>query len=130
MRNFVLRRLTFSIFLVFLSSIVVFFGMRAAPGDVTTQLVNPANSYSAYLVPNLQHILGLHKPLLDQYFSFMGNTLTGHPGIPLINRDPIPRTVGSPGLQTLKLGAAAFRLTLCTALPTALLAGCGLTSVA
>ena len=122
MRNFVLRRLTFSIFLVFLSSIVVFFGMRAAPGDVTTQLVNPANSYSAYLVPNLKHILGLDKPLLSQYFSFMGNTLRGHPGISLINGDPISRIIGSAGLETLKLGGAAFILTLVTAIPLGILA--------
>jgi peptide/nickel transport system permease protein len=122
MRNFVLRRLAFSILLVFLSSIVVFFGMRAAPGDVTSQLVNPANSYSTYLVPNLKHILGLDKPLLDQYFSFMGNTLTGDPGISLINGDPITRIVGSAGLQTLKLGAAAFLLTLATAIPLGILA--------
>jgi peptide/nickel transport system permease protein len=121
-RNLVLRRLAFSILLVFLSSIVVFFGMRAAPGDVTSQLVNPVNSYSTYLVPNLKHILGLDKPLLDQYFSFMGNTLSGHPGISLINGDPITRIVGSAGLMTLKLGAAAFILTLLTAIPLGILA--------
>jgi peptide/nickel transport system permease protein len=122
MRNFFLRRLAFSIFLVFVSSVVVFFGMRAAPGDVTSQLVNPANSYSTYLVPNLKKILGLDKPLLDQYFDFMGNTLAGRPGISLITGEPITRIVGSAGIETLKLGGAAFILTLAVAIPFGILA--------
>lgn len=117
-----LRRFAFSVLLAFLSSLVVFFGMRAAPGDVASQLVNPANSYSAYLVPNLKHILGLDKPLLDQYFSFMGNTLVGDPGISLINGEPITRIIGSAGIETLKLGGAAFLLTLFIAIPLGILA--------
>jgi peptide/nickel transport system permease protein len=122
MRNFFLRRLAFSIFLVFVSSVVVFFGMRAAPGDVTSQLVNPANSYSTYLVPNLKKILGLDKPLLEQYFSFMGNTLSGDPGISLVNGSPITHIIGSAGVETLKLGGTAFLLTLVTAIPLGILA--------
>lgn len=122
MRNFVVRRFAFSVLLVFVSSLVVFFGMRAAPGDVTSQLVNPANSYSTYLVPNLKRILGLDKPLLDQYFSFMGNTLAGHPGISLINGDPITRIIGSAGVYTLELGGAAMLLTLVLGIPLGILA--------
>jgi len=121
-KQFVVRRLAFSVLLVFVASLVIFFGMRAAPGDVTTQLVNPANSYSTYLIPNLKKILGLDKPLLDQYFSFMGNTLGGHPGISLISGDPITRIIGSAGKYTLLLGGTAFLLTLAIGVPLGILA--------
>jgi ABC-type dipeptide/oligopeptide/nickel transport system permease component len=119
---FVLRRIGFSIVLVFVASLVIFFGMRAAPGDVTSQLVNPANSYSTYLIPNLKKILGLDKPLIDQYLSFMGNTLSGHPGVSLINGDPITRIIGSAGKYTLLLGGTAFLLTLAIGIPLGILA--------
>ena len=88
MKYFAVRRLAFSLLLVFVASLVIFFGMRAAPGDVTSQLVNPANSYSTYLIPNLKKILGLDKPLGDQYLDFIGNTLSGHPGVSLDQRRP------------------------------------------
>jgi ABC-type dipeptide/oligopeptide/nickel transport system permease component len=121
-RYFVLRRAGFSALLVFVASLVIFFGMRAAPGDVTTQLVNPANSYSTYLIPNLKHILGLDKSLFDQYLSFMGNTLGGHPGVSLINGDPITRIIGSAGKYSLVLGGSAFLLTLVVGIPLGMLA--------
>jgi ABC-type dipeptide/oligopeptide/nickel transport system permease component len=121
-RYFVLRRVGFSVLLVFVASLVIFFGMRAAPGDVTTQLVNPANSYSTYLIPNIKHLLGLDKPLFDQYLSFMGNTLSGHPGVSLISGDPITRVIGSAGKYSLILGGSAFLLTLVVGVPLGMLA--------
>jgi peptide/nickel transport system permease protein len=121
-RYFVLRRVGFSVLLVFVASLVIFFGMRAAPGDVTTQLVNPANSYSTYLIPNIKHLLGLDKPLFDQYLSFMGNTLSGHPGVSLISGDPITRVIGSAGKYSLILGGSAFLLTLAVGIPLGMLA--------
>src|SRR5207237_7375262 len=89
MKKFVLRRLALSVVLLFVSSIIIFYALRAAPGDVTTQLVNPANSYSTYLVKNIKHHLALDKPLPDQYLIFMGNMLKGDPGLSLTNGPPI-----------------------------------------
>jgi ABC-type dipeptide/oligopeptide/nickel transport system permease component len=116
-KTFVIRRLFAAILLLFASSIVVFFSMRAAPGDVTTQLTNPVNSYSKYLVPNIKHQLGLDRPLLTQYVVFMKNTLSGDPGISLISGDPITRIIGSAGKYTLELAGAAAFLTYVIAIP-------------
>ncbi|HZR93186.1 MAG TPA: ABC transporter permease [Gaiellaceae bacterium] len=122
MKRFVLRRLCSAILLLFVSTIVIFYGLRAAPGDVTSQLVNPANSYSTYLIPNLKHHLGLDRPLVNQYLIFMRNLFEGDPGISLINGSPITTIIGRAGVQTLKLGAAAFVLTYLVAIPLGLLA--------
>ena len=122
MKRFVLRRLASSVLLLFVSTILIFYGLRAAPGSVTSQLVNPANSYSAYLVPNLKHTLGLDKPLLTQYLDFMGNLFQGNPGISLINGSPITTIIARAGVHTLELGAAAMLLTYLIAVPLGLLA--------
>ena len=117
MKRFVIRRLIVAILLLFASSIIVFYSMRAAPGAVTTQLVNPVNSYSKYLVPNIKHKLGLDRPLLTQYALFMKNTLSGNPGISLISGDPITRIIASAGKYTLELAGAAAILTYVLAIP-------------
>jgi ABC-type dipeptide/oligopeptide/nickel transport system permease component len=122
MRKFLLRRLLWAVVLVLISSVVIFYGMRAAPGDVTTQLVNPANSYSTYLVPNIKKHLGLDKPVLDQYFIFMKNVARGDPGISFVTGAPITHIIRSAGVATLKLGAAAVFLTYALAIPLGLLA--------
>ena len=117
MKAFVIRRLFAAILLLLASSVVVFYSMRAAPGDVTTQLTNPVNSYSKYLVPNIKHQLGLDRPLLTQYFLFMKDTMSGNPGISLISGDPITRIIGSAGKYTLELAGAAAFLTYVIAIP-------------
>jgi len=121
-KKFVFRRLALAILLLWVSSVVIFYGLRAAPGDVTSQLTNPEISYSTYLVANIKHQLGLDKPLLDQYLSFVKNTVEGHPGISLINGSPITTIIGRAGVQTLKLGGAATLLTYLIAIPLGLLA--------
>src|SRR5207302_5977120 len=97
-KRFVARRLALAILLLFVSSVIIFYGLRAAPGDVTTQLVNPANSYSTYLVANIKHHLALDKPLLDQYLIFMGNLFKGDRGVSLTNGSQITHIISSGGV--------------------------------
>ena len=122
MKRFVARRLALAILLLFISSVIIFYGLRAAPGDVTTQLVNPANSYSTYLVKNIKHHLALDKPLVDQYVIFMGNLFKGDPGISLTNGSPITHTISTGGVKTLELGGAAVLLTYLISIPLGILA--------
>jgi peptide/nickel transport system permease protein len=122
MRTFVIRRAALAVLLLFISSIIVFYGMRAAPGDVTKQLVNPAVASSPSVVANLREHLGLDKPLIAQYGNFMKNVLTGDPGISLVNGSPIGAILGRTALQSLKLALAAALLTYLIAIPLGLLA--------
>jgi peptide/nickel transport system permease protein len=121
-KTFVLRRAGLSLLLLLASSVIIFYGMRATPGDVTHELVNPANGYSASLIGNLRHHLGLDKPLIEQYLLFMQHVVTGAPGISLINGAPITHIIASAGVQTLKLAVAATILTYLIAIPLGLVA--------
>jgi ABC-type dipeptide/oligopeptide/nickel transport system permease component len=122
MRKFVLRRASSAVLLLLVSTVLIFYGLRAAPGSVESQLVNPSTDYSAYLIPNLKHELGLDKPLLNQYLAFMGHIFEGKPGISLINGSPITTIIRRAGVHTLELGAAAMLLTYLIAIPLGLLA--------
>src|SRR5690348_15168 len=105
MTKFVVRRSVYSIFLLFVASLVIFYGLRVAPGDVTTALTTAVNRI--FLVPELKHKLGLDKPLVTQYVLFMKHLLTGDPGLSLVNGKPISEIIAGAGVNTLKLAAAA-----------------------
>jgi peptide/nickel transport system permease protein len=115
MLTFVIHRAIYSVFLLFIASVVIFYGLRVAPGDITDILTNPVSR--AFMVENLEEKLGLNKPLPLQYFIFMGNFLKGDPGLSLINGEPIMTMLGRAAGYTLKLGFLAAVLTYATAIP-------------
>jgi ABC-type dipeptide/oligopeptide/nickel transport system permease component len=120
--KFVIRRGFAAVVMLLVDSVIIFYAMRAAPGSVNTQIVNPANSYSVYLLPHLDHILGLDKPLLLQYLYFMGHLFTGNPGISLISGAPISQIVSSAAANSAKLAGTAVVFTFVVAIPLGILA--------
>ncbi len=120
MLTFILHRAIYSVFLLFIASVVIFYGLRVAPGEVTDILTNPANR--SFMVANLEEKLGLNKPLPLQYFIFMGNFLKGDPGLSLINGEPIMTMLGRATGYTLKLGLLAAILTYAIAIPLGVIA--------
>ena len=115
MLRFIVQRTLYGTLLLFIASVVIFYGLRVAPGEVTDILTNPANR--AFMVDNLREKLGLDQPLPVQYFVFMGHLLRGDPGLSLINGEPIMDMLGRASVYTLKLGAVAAILTYATAIP-------------
>jgi ABC-type dipeptide/oligopeptide/nickel transport system permease component len=120
MLKFVVHRTLYAILLLFIASVVIFYGLRVAPGDVTDIVTNPANR--AFMVENVREKLGLDKPLPVQYFIFMGHFLGGNPGLSLINGEPIMTLLGRASGYTLKLGALSALLTYAIAIPFGVLA--------
>lgn len=120
MLTFIIHRAIYSVFLLFIASVVIFYGLRVAPGEVTDILTNPANR--SFMVANLEEKLGLNKPLPLQYFIFMGNFLKGDPGLSLINGEPIMTMLGRATGYTLKLGLLAAILTYAIAIPLGVIA--------
>jgi peptide/nickel transport system permease protein len=120
MLTFIVHRTLYAIGLLFVASVVIFYGLRVAPGEVTDVLTNPANRI--FLVEGLREKLGLDKPLPVQYFVFMGNFLTLDPGYSLITGEPINEILGSAAGYTFKLAALSALLTYGTAIPLGVIA--------
>jgi len=120
MLKFIIQKTLYSILLLFIASVVIFYGLRVAPGDVTDIITNPANRI--FMIENLEEKLGLNKPLPVQYFIFMGNFLQGDPGLSLINGERIITLLARAGVYTLKLGAIAAILTYGIAIPLGVIA--------
>ena len=79
MTTFIIRRLLQSIACVILVTIIVFFAMRLLPGDPIRMLVT-AQSMTIMTeeeIEFLRHENGLDRPLVEQYFTWMGGILKG-----------------------------------------------------
>src|SRR6266849_1494734 len=124
MPSFILRRTLYALILLFIASLIIFYGMRLAPGNPGDVLLNPLNRIG--LIEGLRHKLFLDRPLLEQYLIFIHNLLTGQPGVSLFSGEPIPNIIKQAGLNTLKLGLAAAILTYATAIPLGVLAVLGM----
>ena len=117
---FIIHRTLYGILLLFIASIVIFYGLRVAPGSITDVLTNPLNREA--LAPQLRDQLGLDKPLPVQYFVFAKHFLTGQLGVSMVSGQPISRLIGRAIRQTLLLAGAAAILTYVIAIPLGVLA--------
>ena len=95
MTSFVIRRFAYSLLLLFFASVLVFYGLRLAPGDIVSAIASPTTTRVVRI--SLTRELGLNKPLLTQYFIFVGNLLGGHPGLSVVNGATITSILGSAG---------------------------------
>lgn len=111
LRKYILRRVVtaFAIFLVILTLNFIIF--HTIPGDpVRTLFQDPR--ISAEDRERLGHLFGLDKPLLDQYFIYMGNSLTGEMGLSFTYREPVSDIVWERLGNTLVLVGSASILAL------------------
>ena len=91
MTTFIIRRLLQSIACVILVTIIVFFAMRLLPGDPIRMLVT-AQSMTIMTeedIEFLRHENGLDRPLVEQYFTWMGGILKGDWGRSITSKMPI-----------------------------------------
>ena len=100
------RRLALSLVTLGLLSVVVFLGAQVLPGDVGRAILGPLADPRA--VAKINHELGMDRPLIQQYLSWIGAFLTGDMGISYIFRTPVAPFVGKALLNSLKLAAVTF----------------------
>jgi ABC-type dipeptide/oligopeptide/nickel transport system permease component len=121
MTTFVVRRLAYSLVLLFFASLLVFYGLRLAPGDIVSAIAGPTTT--KVFRTTLTKQLGLDKPLLAQYFIFVGHLLSGNPGVSVVNGASVTSILASAAPKTLTLGLCAAILTYTLAIPLGVLAG-------
>ena len=74
MVNYIIRRLVQSLIVILIVTILVFFGMRMLPGDPIYMLYNPneIQNMTQEQLAQIRHNAGLDKPLVEQYFGWLG----------------------------------------------------------
>ena len=87
MTRYLLRRLGLAIVTLWILSVIVFFAGQVLPGDPGRAVLGPFASRSAVL--QLDHQLGVDRPLVTQYLNWVGGLLHGNMGFSSEFRSPV-----------------------------------------
>ncbi len=115
--RWVLRRVLFSIFVLFGVSILVFAATQALPGDPAVEILGHG-AQPAQLAA-LRRQLGLDRPLLSQYGHWLGGFLSGSLGESLTTNQPVGSLLLDRGLASLTIVLSSALI----AIPLALVVG-------
>src|SRR6266436_3964597 len=119
MKQFITRRLGYSVLSLFLLSLTIFFFVRVT-GDPATLLVEPGAS--AADMEAVRQRFGLDQPLWVQYATFMASLAAGDLGKSFYYRTPVLELYLSRLPNSLYLAAVAMALSLLIGIPSGILA--------
>jgi peptide/nickel transport system permease protein len=103
---FLLRRLGLMVLTLWIVSLIVFLAGQVLPGDPGRAILG--NLASQQSVQVLDHQLGVDRPLLTRYFSWIGGLLHGNMGISYSYRTAVEPFVRAALINSLKLAVLAF----------------------
>jgi peptide/nickel transport system permease protein len=103
---YLLRRLGLAIITLFLLSLIIFFAGQVLPGDPARSILGPLAAESA--VRALDHQLGVDRPLVTQYWSWISGMLHGNMGESYQYQSPVEPLLVTALVNSAKLAALAF----------------------
>ncbi len=115
MTQYILRRLIHSVFIIWGCATLVFFLLRAIPGDPVVQMLGP--EYTPEAAEALRRKLGLDESLPVQYGRWFGNVLTGDLGGSIASGESVTGAIASGLPKTLSLAALSFLTAIVIAVP-------------
>jgi peptide/nickel transport system permease protein len=119
MLRFIVRRLVLSIPILLLVSMMVFGLIHLIPGDPARVILGQEATPEA--IAGLRRELGLDRPLVVQYLTWLGNVLRGDLGRSLADRSPVIDQIKLRLPVTLELTIGTFIVALLIALPAGIL---------
>ncbi len=117
MYRYLIRRLAFALLSLVAATLLVF-GLSRAAGDPLLLYAKPGGyGMSPERVEALKKKLGLDRPLIVQYFMWLGRALKGDLGNTIVNETPVMRLIRERIAATLQLGLAAFIFAISVGIP-------------
>ena len=118
MKNYALKRLLQLIPILLAITFLSYGMMRIAGSDVVEQkMENTSGTVSQEMIDNARAELGLDKPFVVQYFTWLGNLLRGDMGTSYVSNKPVFSTFVSTLPATLLLTAVSILLTVLISIP-------------
>ncbi len=120
MTRYLARRICLLVLAAFVASSVVFFLLRALPGDAALSIAGL--EATPQQIQATRHLIGTDRPLLAQYGTWLGGMVHGDFGISYFTKLPVSREIGRRLAVTLPLSLLAFALAALVSVPTGALA--------
>jgi peptide/nickel transport system permease protein len=117
--TYILRRLIQAFIVLIIVTIVVFFAMRFLPGDPIYMIISQGNlsNVTQQQIDQIRHQYGLDRPVVIQYFSWIGDLSHGNFGKSL-NQGSSTGTLIKQGVPvTINLAVIAFVISLILGIP-------------
>jgi peptide/nickel transport system permease protein len=106
MATFLLKRLGLMVLTLFILSLIVFLAGQVLPGDPGRAILGPFAANSA--VHALDTQLGVNRPLVTRYLSWIGGALHGNFGESYSYQSPVAPFIGAALINSVKLALLAF----------------------
>jgi peptide/nickel transport system permease protein len=113
--RFLVRRVLYSLVVLLGVLVVVFALVHLVPGDPVRIALGTRYTPQAYEA--LRSASGLDRPIVVQFFGYLGNALTGDLGVSFRNGDPVTVTLLDRLPATLSLGVVGVVIALVIAVP-------------
>ncbi|MDO3638846.1 ABC transporter permease [Mycolicibacterium arseniciresistens] len=113
--RFLVRRVLYSLVVLLGVLVVVFALVHLVPGDPVRIALGTRYTPQAYEA--LRSASGLDRPIVVQFFSYLGNAITGDLGVSFRNGDPVTVTLLDRLPATLSLGLVGVVVALVIAVP-------------
>lgn len=120
MAGFIISRLTQSVVVILLLTLVVFSLLRLVPGDPILQILGPYADRAT--MEDLRERLGFNQSLPEQYTSWMGDVVRGDLGESIVTREPVTESLKSRIPVTLQVALGAWAVTIVIGLPAGVIA--------
>ena len=120
MIGFLGRRLLATVVVLFGVSVGVFAIVHVVPGDPVRLALGTRFDPATYAT--LRHQSGLDRPLLSQYFHWLGGLLHGDLGVSFRSEEPVSGVIGTRLAATVSLALAAMVIAVLISVPLGLLA--------
>jgi peptide/nickel transport system permease protein len=120
MGRYIIRRLLLAFPVLIAVSILVFGGTRVVPGDICTIVLGVDTSGGGASRENcdqVTHDLGLDKPIVSQYFTWLGHAVQGDLGRSMVQRRPVLAVMQARIPTTIELALLSSILSVVIALP-------------
>jgi peptide/nickel transport system permease protein len=119
MITYLIRRLIMVLIVLIIVSILVFVAMRMLPGDPIRMLVTQSEQqeFTEQQIAQLRHEFGLDRPMMVQYFSWIGGIFRGDLGVSILHRAPVAGEIIRRLPITLHLGITAFIVGIVVGIP-------------
>src|SRR5688572_11022052 len=115
MVQYIVRRLVHALFIVWGCATLVFFLLRAVPGDPVANMLGA--EYTPEAAEALRHRLGLDEPIWVQYIKWFGNILRGDFGHSITTGETVTGAIAIGLPKTLSLTLLSFLIATLIAVP-------------
>ena len=116
MYRYLIRRVASSVFVMWVVATLVFFWLRAVPGDPIAAMLFDVSDPAA--VEEVREKYGLDQPLYIQYLKWFGHLLQGDLGVSILGSSiPVSQIIGEAYPRTFSLALLSFCVAMIIAVP-------------